>query len=388
MLKKQLSILYICLLSLCTGTICPGRVLDFHGQASAWLTVARADSLQGECGIRYTPRLVAEIPIARTHLIDAEASYTMSGMLERIRSFEDYDSDYSIDLYRLWCRFSGPQYELRGGLQKINFGSATVFRPLMWFDQVDVRDPLRITDGVYAMLFRYYFLNNTNVWLWGLYGNHEVKGWEAFATDSGSIEYGGRAQIPLFTGECGMAFHHRNVSLDDLYQDALSENRLGVDGKWDIGVGVWLEGTIVHQDKSALPEFLFQLYPQLRLEYQRYFNAGIDYTFSIGNGIYVLAEHFVSDLSDEVLGCAQERQQLSAVMLRYLLGTVDEVSAVMYYDWDHEDLYRYAKWTRTYDRWMIHVVGFWNPDRTIYSTGSLSSTLAATGVQLILVFNH
>ena len=57
------------------------------------------------------------------------------------------------------------------GLQKINFGSATMLRPLMWFDQVDPRDPLQLTDGVWGVLGRYYFLNNANIWLWGLYGN-------------------------------------------------------------------------------------------------------------------------------------------------------------------------------------------------------------------------
>jgi len=54
-------------------------------------------------------------------------------------------------------------------LQKINFGSATLFRLLMWFDRIDPRDPLKLTDGVYGLLLRYYFHNNTNIWLWGLY---------------------------------------------------------------------------------------------------------------------------------------------------------------------------------------------------------------------------
>jgi hypothetical protein len=52
-------------------------------------------------------------------------------------------------------------------LQKINFGSASMLRPLMWFDQMDPRDPLQLTDGVWGLLGRYYFLNNANIWLVG-----------------------------------------------------------------------------------------------------------------------------------------------------------------------------------------------------------------------------
>jgi len=56
----------------------------------------------------------------------------------------------------MWIRLSTKQFELRAGLQKINFGSATLLRPLMWFDKIDPRDPLQLTDGVYALLARYY----------------------------------------------------------------------------------------------------------------------------------------------------------------------------------------------------------------------------------------
>jgi len=54
--------------------------------------------------------------------------------------------------YRAWIRFSSDQLELRIGLQKLNFGSASILRPLMWFDQMDPRDPLQLTDGLWAFL--------------------------------------------------------------------------------------------------------------------------------------------------------------------------------------------------------------------------------------------
>ncbi len=387
-MTQRLSLLSIFVLVMGIGTRSTGGVLDFHGQASSWFTLADVDSLQAEFGVRYIPSLVAETHFAGTHLIDAEISFDINGRLSQIRSFEDYESDYDIDPYRLWLRLSSRQYEIRGGLQKINFGSATVFRPLMWFDQIDVRDPLRITEGVYAMLLRYYFLNNTNIWVWGLYGNHEVKGWEIYSTDSGAVEYGGRVQIPILAGEFALTYHHRDFTIGELYLDALPENRLGVDGKWDIGVGAWIEAALVYQDLGALPDFLVQQYPLFQLEYRRFLNAGIDYTFDIGNGIYLLFEHLYNDLSDEVFGDTREKRQLSATLIRYPVGTVDELSVAVYYDWETGELYRYAKWTRIYDRWMINLSCFWSPESAISGSRNLENPYAGTGLQLTVAYNH
>jgi hypothetical protein len=388
-LRSRCSVQLVFLLILCGVTTSRARVLDLQGQASAWFAAAKTDSLRAACGARYIPSLGVELPVTQTLMIDAEISCNACGYLEGIRSVQDYDSsDYAIDPYRLWARVSGSQFELRGGLQKISFGSATIFRPLMWFDQIDVRDPLRITEGVYAMLFRYYFLNNMNIWMWGLYGNEEVKGWEAYPTDSGNVEYGGRVQIPLFSGECGVSYHHRNASLSDISLDPVPESRIGVDGKWDVGVGLWLEGAVVRTDLSGIPEAFLQQYPLLRLDYQRYICAGLDYTFGIGNGVYALVEHFLTDLSDEAWGSTNESQQLSAVSLRYSIGTLDELSGVVYYDWDKEEIYRYGKWTRTYDRWMINLIGFWNPEAALYDRSDSYNTLLGRGIQLIIAYNH
>jgi len=136
----------------------------------------------------------------------------------RFRSFRQYqwfrwDTSFRYEScpghdkpYRFWARYSAKQVELRIGLQKINFGSASMLRPLMWFDQVDPRDPLMLTDGVWGILGRYYFLNNANIWLWGLYGNDNRKGWEIFNSQKTIPEFGGRLQIPVPKGESGFSF--------------------------------------------------------------------------------------------------------------------------------------------------------------------------------------
>ncbi len=159
---------------LVSGTIY-SQSLGFRGQAIGWTTLNPAEPFQAQAGLRYIPELSFSLPAGK-YTLDGEVSANMwlSG------TFANDTSAFDRDLapYRMWVRFSGDQFELRAGLQKINFGSAQMFRPLMWFDYIDPRDPLQLTDGVYGLLARYFFLNNANIWLWGLYGNDKVKGWE------------------------------------------------------------------------------------------------------------------------------------------------------------------------------------------------------------------
>jgi len=130
----------------------------------------------------------------------------------------------------------------------------------MWFDRIDPRDPLQLTDGVYGILMRDYFLNNANIWIWGLYGNKNTKGWEFLSTKARSVEFGGRFQHPVGNGEMALTYHHRQIDpnqslpgLDMANVSSVPENRFTLDGKWDIGIGFWFEGTLTHQNSEQLP---------------------------------------------------------------------------------------------------------------------------------------
>jgi hypothetical protein len=65
-------------------------------------------------------------------------------------------------------------------------------------------------------------------------------------------EYGGRFQAPLFKGEMAFTTHHRRADLSkgvtssSAVRDPLArERRCALDGKWDVGIGLWFEGAIV-----------------------------------------------------------------------------------------------------------------------------------------------
>ena len=356
------------------------QMADLSGQASGWVTVKHDNT---QVGLRYIPELSLMKDISDTYKISAEAAVNAQWS-NRFEGSGHIGSTSAVDPYRLWVRFASPQYEMRAGLQKISFGSATLLRPLMWFDSIDPRDPLQLTNGVYGLLGRYYYLNNANIWMWALYGNDDLKGWETLPGDKREIEFGGRVQIPVLAGEMGISYHRRRVDPKEsgfgVQHPSLGkfpEDRFGIDGKWDVGVGLWFEGTVTRRDINV---------PEPR--YQRLLTVGGDYTFDLGNGPHLLFEQFVCDEAQNAFGSGKGNW-LSALSIDYPLSVLDKVAMIAYYDWYRDEWSRLLQWQRTYDRWQVHVSAFWNPDQTSLSQGTAGiGSFAGSGVQVMLVFNH
>ena len=354
---------------------------DFSGQLSGWTIESRnQDRWENNTGLRYIPQLNLTHSLDEDVFIDTELS--INSFLTNDENSDGKHGD--IDIYRLWIRYALPQFEIRAGLQKINFGPAKLLRPLMWFDLMDPRDPLQLTKGVYALLGRYYFLNNANVWVWGLLGNDETNGWETFPSDKDKMEFGGRVQIPLYNGEFAVSYHHREVDLRNQVfpvplssEGSIPENRFALDGKWDVGIGLWFEGALIHQDLDISS-----------LRYKRLINVGMDYTFDPGDGLNVIGEYFSIGTSENVFDSGEEIS-FSAVSVNYPLGLLDNITAMVYYNWDSQDWYRFLQWQRKYDNWSIYLMGFWNPDEfQIYQNSQGNSPFAGKGLQLMIVFNH
>lgn len=137
--------------------------LDFRGQLSTWATLTDEEPAI-QVGGRYIAEFSLSTDLSTTWQLSGEAALDVHGYC-LIDDVNDVEGAGSIDPYRLWVRLAASQFEARAGLQKISFGSATFLRPLMWFDTLDPRDPLQLTDGVYGLLGRYTFLNNANVWI-------------------------------------------------------------------------------------------------------------------------------------------------------------------------------------------------------------------------------
>ncbi|MEA3420583.1 MAG: hypothetical protein U9Q97_02750, partial [Acidobacteriota bacterium] len=300
------------------------QTLAYKGLVSGWMTVNADTDTKPQIGLRCMPEFSLEKSLSPKYNLDVEFSLNAYGT-GTINALDDVNTEGKLKPYRMWLRFSSAQFEARLGLQKINFGSASLLRPLMWFDRIDPRDPLQLTDGVYGLLMRYYFLDNTNIWVWGLYGNDEPKGWESMSSDRKSPELGGRIQIPLGKGEIAFSYHHREIDVKGLLQGPepdntrIPENRCALDGKWDIGIGIWFETSLFHQKTECLP-----------YTWQRALNVGMDYTFNIGNGLNVIGEHFVLEASQNAFGSG-ETAKFSALALNYPLGLLDNITGILYY---------------------------------------------------------
>jgi hypothetical protein len=357
--------------------------VELSGQLAGWMVTNPGQSFQSQIGLRYIPEFSLEKNFQEKFSFGSELSFNSYGSGD-IYPFDSINTGGKIKPYRMWLRFTTPRFEVRAGLQKINFGSATFLRPLMWFDRIDPRDPLQLTDGVYGVLTRYYFLNNSNIWLWGLYGNKDTKGWEFIPSHKKKVEYGGRIQVPLYTGEIAATWHHRQANLKNVdfsepvsSKDIVPENRFGIDGKWDIEIGLWFEGVITHQDLDLTENV-----------YKRFFNLGWDYTFELGNGLNVMNEFFVFDVSDKAFG-GGEGASFSALSINYPLSIIHNISAIMYYDWDNKDIYRFINWQWQFDNWSLYVMGFWNPEKfQIYQNLRENTFFTGKGLYLMAVFNH
>lgn len=357
--------------------------VQLNGQVVTWSTFQFENPLVVQPGGRFVPSLTGKWNVSDRSFFDFETSLNINGNI----SFEDWEYNSvngQIKPYRAWARYTNERVELRAGLQKINFGVAKMFRPLMWFDGMDVRDPLQLTDGVYGILGKYFFENNANIWAWALIGNKKTKGWELSATEQWKPEIGTRVEMPVLYGEMALSTNHRKAhainSLSSAWNDyqLLNESRIGLDGKWDVGAGVWFESstTITQENNILIPRF------------QDMWNVGMDYTFPIGSGLGVTVEYlryhagnkfFVDGITLNLLGS----------MLTYPLGIMDNLSLMLFYIPGQNMLFNYASWSRTYDKWSIYAIGFWNPANAqmLSFQANSKNIFSGKGVQIMVSYN-
>jgi hypothetical protein len=347
---------------------------DFKGQLSLnYLANDSSPSSFQQTNLRYIPDLTYQYTLPTGNLWDVNVSANAyANHLDHTQS----ETTSCVELYRFNTQYKTSQSDTRLGLQKINFGPALILRSLRWFDQVNPTDPLQLTDGVKALRYRYFYPNNANVWLWALYGNDEPKGYELLATKEDSLEFGGRLQYPLETGELGMVLHHRQVEAVDTLGtpvgEDLNEYRYALDGRWDLEMGLWFEYVMIEQGAGT--------------DYAKgstMLTLGADYTLGMGNGVHVLVEHMSVRLSDSNLG-SDLQDQTSVLQLSYPLGLLDSISLMSINSWSQDFSLHYLRWDRVYDDWIISLGLFSSPEQ---ATSNILG-LTGKGIQATVVFNH
>jgi len=347
---------------------------DFKGQLSLYGNSWESNNVwYGSSGIQYIPNLRISNDLSSGRLLDFETAMYYA------LNYSGSELGDNLRLYRLNLRYATPQSEMQIGLQKINFGPAQLLRSLMWFDRQDPTDPLNFAEGVWGLRYKYIFLNNANVWFWGLLCGDQTKGYETMSSDKIIPEFGGRFQFPVPAGEIALTTHHREIFMNrfssypsDIPDRIYYDNRIALDGRWDVVVGAWFEAAVQNIHGSGSNYFT------------RMLTLGTDYTFGIGNGLYVLGEHMITQAANELLSSNCE-YQLSALMINYPLGMFDNLSVMAFYSWDTEDIIQYIAWQRSYDKFSINMALFHFPD-TQFST--INVTNGDLGVRLMLIYNH
>ncbi len=356
--------------------------VEFEGQFIMVGSYSPDNQLEGFLGARYIPEASYLIPIdsTQTKFFDFEASANINGDI-LFSPFDTSSLDGNIQPYRIWARYNAKQFELRVGLQKIDFGSASLLRPIQWFNQIDPRDPLQLTNGVYGALGRYYFLNNANIWLWTLYGNEKTRGFDAVGTNKKVPEFGGRFQYPTKKGEIALSYHHRSANSKGLEfipeVEKIPEHRFGLDGKWDVGVGLWFETALIYKTKDL--GFL---------THQALFNIGTDYTFGVGNGINVMLEHLAIASDDKFLG-VENTVNVTAAMASYPLGLFDNISGVFLYNWTAENFTFNINYNHQFEKISAYVMVYYNPSAVSgIQQNDLVNQFSGPGIRLMIVYNH
>ncbi len=342
--------------------------LEFNGQLSAVASQAlSANGGQGIRTLRYLPRLKIERDAGAFGRLGFDASVDLH------LTAPDENLQAHGRTYRLSLRYDTPRTQLRLGLQKINFGPARMLRVLQWFDELDPRDPLALSPGVWGLLGRVYLDNGINIRAWSLTDVEDPLREQLGKSGEGPLDGGGRVEIPIPRGTAGITLHRMDLGA----VSGVQEDRMGLDLRLDALVGLWSE-TMLSRVQA----------PGMELE-RRALMLGSDYTLAVGNGIYVALEGMVNQGSSG--GQKPETQlQSCAATATYTLGLEDGLSAFLY--WFKQPGAAAQRipmlgWQHTRGNWLLYLAIYDMPVMDV-STNSTYTLPAGTGVQLNIAFDH
>ncbi len=331
-----------------------------------------------EVGLGYIPKLSAEAPIDSLHGFKMEASLTL-GATAKFREFVEVNGNVNVRPYRVWIRYATPQIEIRAGLQSIEFGSAQFLRPLQWFDKKDRSDPLQLSGGVYGLLGRYYFPNNANVWVWGLYGNKQLGLQDLLPVNPKHPGLGGRFQMPIPKGEAAITFNRSTFRQEVITQNSpiVHENRFGIDAKADLGVGLWVEAAW-----SALSHLAESV------KSRRLLTVGADYTFGLGNGLTIQTEQMFSSYGGSHKNW-EHPDTIGLISAQYPMTLSDQVGLLLYRQWKAEKNYFVAQYRHDFRRWTVFIIGFLRPfEPDIMSKNDVITTITGSGIRILLMYHY
>jgi len=308
----------------------------FSAQALAYADAALPDA---ELDLAWKPELFAEYRPWPEWRLSADLS--LDNQLRLL--FDGADSEQSLDfrLYRAWAALAWRRTELKAGLQHIRMGPAQILRPLQWFDRIAPASLLRDTEGVMALTLTHFF-PQPELRLWLIRGNGGTKGAELLPTPKGVWEAGGRLGVLNPLGDTGLSAHWRRLE-NPITEAQVWEWKLGWDHRLDLAFGAWLEAALELRD-IEIPSAEETELPRQSLNA----TLGLDYTFGVGNGLYVLTEQNLQVSGSQPVKYTDARGQ-AALLLSYPLGLLDGLQLLATYDYIGRRGLGTLAWRRVYD---------------------------------------
>lgn len=176
-----------------------------------------------------------------------------------------------VDFFRAWLRLDNGNFKIRGGRQKIIFGSGTIYRPLGFFDTRNVTGVVPETRGVDSVRVTS-FQSETAL----------LEGWVVPAKKGSALILGMRGEMLLGDIEAGAVVqYHPESELDDLPSFNQEMVQVGYHIKGEKEFGFWNESRLDVEMKPSSP---------IRFDTV----LGVDYTFNVGEGLHVLVEYFLT----------------------------------------------------------------------------------------------
>lgn len=272
----------------------------------------------------------------------SNGSFQISGSIsawfeKRVDIIED--SENFIDnasAYRNWLRLTNQATELRIGLQRINFGTAQILRPLKWFDNLSYQDIFERSEGVNAMLFKQFFGNSSSVWLWSVLPEDVISDEFSIKDIEQRLEYGGRIQYPFPYIQPGLSWNYKTLYANG--SDSGREYRFGLDTRFDHFIGMWTETAVFRTDLLDSED-----------AWMASNTLGMDYTVSIGNGLYLMSETNMNHMGYAGWEAMEPQTVTSALAMTYPLGILDSVIFTILREWKNDHGRYDMLFRRTYD---------------------------------------
>lgn len=348
--------------------------LESSSQSSVWSSVLPLQDRQWFAGFRFLPGMRYAGHRGALQL-QGEASLHLHAF-ESLIPLDDAPVA-GLEPYRLWIRLADSTRSLRIGLQQINFGSATLLRPLMWFDRVNPIDPLGLTEGVWSVLGQAYFGQKASLWLWINLTEKKKRVWDILPSNTRSPELGGRLQWTVPKGEMGLAANLRPskpvIVLNDQPPGELCflNYRIGLDGKWDLGPGMWYElsmsGTTNYHGAMSHLALL---------------TLGADYTFGWGNGLNVMVEHMLIAAGSR-LRSLPDKAALTAISTSYATDFFNQFRIIGYFVWKNEQPYTFLQYECALSKGKLQLMVWANPENPVLPGREDLKLFGGKGAQIL-----